>query len=70
MGRGRRLGFAQTHQGPTVAALRFAVLSGPQTAPLPRKRLASSAAGGASPLSPGPYRLLKKAGENFISRKL
>jgi len=34
----------------TVAALRFAALSGPPTAPLPRKRLASSAAGGASPL--------------------
>jgi len=36
----------------TVAALRFADFSGPQIAPLPRKRLASSAAGGASPLSP------------------
>jgi len=34
----------------TAAALRFAALSGPPTAPLPRKRLASSAAGGASPL--------------------
>jgi len=32
----------------TVAALQFADLSGPQTAPLPRKRLASSAADGAS----------------------
>jgi len=48
------LGFAQTHQGPTAAALQFADLKGPQTAPLPRKRLASSAAGGASPLSPSP----------------
>jgi len=34
----------------TVAAMRFAGLSGPPTAPLPRKRLASSTAGGASPL--------------------
>ena len=35
----------------TVAALRFPVPSGPPIAPLPRNRLAFSAAGGASPLS-------------------
>ena len=37
---------------PTVAALRFPALSGPPIAPLPRNRLACSAAGGASPVSP------------------
>ena len=41
-------------QACTVAALRFPALFGPPIAPLPRKRFASSAAGGASPLSPRP----------------
>ena len=36
----------------TVAASRFPAPLGPPIAPLPRKQLASSAAGGASPLSP------------------
>ena len=36
----------------TVAALRFPAPSGPPIAPLPRNRLAFSAAGGASPVSP------------------
>jgi len=51
----------------TVAALQFADLSGPQIVPLSRKRLVSSAAGGASPLSP--HRLLKKA-ELYFARGL
>ena len=38
----------------TVAALRFPAPSGPPIAPLPRNRLAFSAAGGASPLSSSP----------------
>lgn len=36
----------------TVAALRFAAIQTPQIAPLPRNGFASSAAGGASPVSP------------------
>ena len=38
--------------GPTVAALRSPAPDGPPSAPLPRNRLACSAAGGASPVSP------------------
>jgi len=60
---------------PTVAALRFAVLSGPPTAPLPRKRLASSAAGGASPLFhrcgnavSGPFRSANRAAASKAAR--
>jgi len=61
----------------TVAALRFAVLSGPQTPPLPRKRLASSAAGGASPLFHrcgiavcGPFRSASRAAASKAARFL
>jgi len=59
----------------TVAALRLADLSGPQTAPLPRKRLASSAAGGASPLFHrcgiavfGPFRPANRAAASKAAR--
>ena len=43
----------------TVAALRFPAPSGPPIAPLPRNRLAFSAAGGASPLSSSPQNPLR-----------
>ena len=39
-------------EGPTLAALRSPAPDGPPSAPLPRNRLACSAAGGASPVSP------------------
>ena len=45
----------------TVAALRFPAPSGPPIAPLPRNRLAFSAAGGASPLSSSPQNPLRWA---------
>jgi len=75
------LSFAQARGGlerrrfATAAALRFSDLSGPQTAPLPRKRLASSAAGGASPLCHrcgiavfGPFRSANRAAASKAAR--
>ena len=44
----------------TVAAIRFPALFGPPIVPLPRNRLAVSATGGASPVSPFSFRLAEK----------
>ena len=58
MGRGETWGRFDFN---TAAALRFPAPSGPPIAPLPRNRLAFSAAGGASPLSSSPQNPLRWA---------
>ena len=57
----------------TVAALRFPAPSGPPIAPLPRNRLAFSAAGGASPLSsspPQPLRWVAAGDPAFLKKRM